>query len=125
MNSPTLPQVGHLWAQFQIKKEPEYGQLQWWVDVMEEQSCSLADWAQKLKLWQNAALFGQVLRLGLGSWCFLVIHLLLGTALLRKLKAICREKSAFLMLSPGKLIQFDGCVGSVGGRHTPPSLPPR
>lgn len=76
-----------------------------------------------LNLWQNALVLGQVLCLGLGSWCFLVIRLVLGTALLRKLKAIGWEKSAFLMLSSDKLTQFDVCVQSVGGRHVPPSLP--
>lgn len=60
---------------------------------------------------------------GSGLLRFLVIHLLLGTAQLRKLKAICQEKSAFLMLSSDELTQFDGCVQSVGGRHTPPSFP--
>lgn len=27
------------------------------------------------------------------------------------------------MLSSDELTQFDGCVQSVGGRHTPPSFP--
>jgi len=59
---------------------------------------------------------------GPGLLRFLVIHLLLDTALLRKLKAMCQEKSVFPMLSSDKMTQFDVCVQCVGGRHTPPSF---
>lgn len=54
---------------------------------------------------------------GSGLLCFLITHLLLAAVLLRKLKAICQEKSTFLMLSSDKVTLFDGCTQSVGGRH--------
>lgn len=72
--------------------------------------------AKRLVAWASSVF-------GSGLLCFLVTHLLLATALLRKLKAICQEKSTFLMLGSDEVTWFDGCTQGVGGRHRIPSSP--